>query len=136
MAKPRKNEGAPIGYEAQLWQMADALRGSMDAVASGSVRRRSRSIGGSYPKEFEHAPGDILLVMTCQTAGGEILGTPARVPDDGRLHSHNQRLGKVVVRENAPVDRDFLYWLFLSRQPRAGDVSEWNEDPPHRALSD
>src|SRR6266481_8237774 len=38
MAKPKKtsdapqNEGATIGYEAQLWQMADALRGSMDAA--------------------------------------------------------------------------------------------------------
>ncbi len=26
------NEGATVGYEAQLWQMADALRGSMDAA--------------------------------------------------------------------------------------------------------
>jgi type I restriction enzyme M protein len=24
--------GATVGYEAQLWQMADALRGSMDAA--------------------------------------------------------------------------------------------------------
>ena len=28
----RKNDGATVGYEAQLWQMADALRGSMDAA--------------------------------------------------------------------------------------------------------
>ena len=26
------NDGATVGYEAQLWQMADALRGSMDAA--------------------------------------------------------------------------------------------------------
>lgn len=26
------NSGALIGYEAELWQMADALRGSMDAA--------------------------------------------------------------------------------------------------------
>jgi type I restriction enzyme M protein len=38
MAKARnrssatKNDGATVGYEAQLWQMADALRGSMDAA--------------------------------------------------------------------------------------------------------
>ena len=39
MAKPKragragKNESsATVGYEAQLWQMADALRGSMDAA--------------------------------------------------------------------------------------------------------
>jgi type I restriction enzyme M protein len=25
--------GTTVGYEAQLWQMADALRGSMDAAA-------------------------------------------------------------------------------------------------------
>src|SRR5574337_145404 len=38
MAKTTKNpnatksDGATVGYEAQLWQMADALRGSMDAA--------------------------------------------------------------------------------------------------------
>ncbi len=30
--KAKKNNGANIGYEAELWQMADALRGSMDAA--------------------------------------------------------------------------------------------------------
>src|SRR6266849_6271467 len=28
----KKNNSANVGYEAQLWQMADALRGSMDAA--------------------------------------------------------------------------------------------------------
>ena len=37
MAKNRKAStasgyGATVGYEAQLWQMADALRGGMDAA--------------------------------------------------------------------------------------------------------
>jgi type I restriction enzyme M protein len=38
MARPDKgnpgkgDNGATVGYEAQLWQMADALRGSMDAA--------------------------------------------------------------------------------------------------------
>ena len=32
MARPKKTTtAANIGYEAQLWQMADALRGSMDS---------------------------------------------------------------------------------------------------------
>jgi type I restriction enzyme S subunit len=68
---------------------------------------------GRYPKEYELAPHDILLVMTCQTAGGEILGIPAKVPADGRIYLHNQRLGKVVVRDRERVNQDFLYWLFL-----------------------
>jgi type I restriction enzyme M protein len=38
LAKRKKNSNqadpsaATVGYEAQLWQMADALRGSMDAA--------------------------------------------------------------------------------------------------------
>ena len=28
----KRNNGATVGYEAELWQMADALRGSMDAA--------------------------------------------------------------------------------------------------------
>ena len=35
MAKQKSNKtsnGANVGYEAELWQMADALRGSMDAA--------------------------------------------------------------------------------------------------------
>jgi type I restriction enzyme M protein len=31
-ATKNKQNGANVGYEAQLWQMADALRGSMDAA--------------------------------------------------------------------------------------------------------
>src|SRR3970282_1028231 len=30
--KQKTNNGSNVGYEAQLWQMADALRGSMDAA--------------------------------------------------------------------------------------------------------
>jgi type I restriction enzyme S subunit len=67
----------------------------------------------TYPKEFELSSRDILLVMTCQTAGGEILGIPARVPNNGRLYLHNQRLGKVVIKDAGRVDADYLYWLFL-----------------------
>lgn len=68
---------------------------------------------GPYPSEYDLSPGDILLVMTCQTAGGEILGIPGKVPNDGRLYLHNQRIGKVVVKTKE-VRSDFLYWLFLT----------------------
>ena len=36
--KQKTNNGANVGYEAQLWQMADALRGSMDAGADKQGR--------------------------------------------------------------------------------------------------
>tara|TARA_A100001391_G_scaffold203878_1_gene197452 strand:+ start:944 stop:2293 length:1350 start_codon:yes stop_codon:yes gene_type:complete len=68
---------------------------------------------GEYPAEYELRPGDILLVMTCQTSGGEILGVPARVPFDGKLYLHNQRLGKVVANDRKVVDDGFLYYVFI-----------------------
>ena len=65
-----------------------------------------------FPAEYILHPGEILLVMTCQTAGGEILGIPARIPEDGRVYLHNQRLGRVVISSDSVLP-DFLYWLFL-----------------------
>jgi type I restriction enzyme, S subunit len=73
-----------------------------------------REYRGDYPREYELSADEILLVMTCQTAEGEILGIPARVPNDGRTYLHNQRLGRVVVRDDSLVDPNYLYWLFLS----------------------
>ena len=72
-----------------------------------------KGYAGDYPDRFELAAGDILLVMTCQTQGGEILGIPGRVPGDGRKYLHNQRIGKVRFTSDE-IDPDFAYWLFLS----------------------
>lgn len=69
---------------------------------------------GEYPSDYNLKPNEILLIMTCQTAGGEILGIPARVPDDGQLYLHNQRLGKVILKRPDDLLPDFLYWLCLS----------------------
>ena len=33
-----EGNGATIGYEAALWQMADALRGSMDAAIDANLK--------------------------------------------------------------------------------------------------
>ncbi|MGA1262940.1 MAG: restriction endonuclease subunit S, partial [Prochlorothrix sp.] len=70
---------------------------------------------GEFPSDYILSAGDILLAMTCQTAGGEILGIPGKIPDDENIYLHNQRLGKVVLRDQSKVTLDYLYWLFLSR---------------------
>ena len=83
---------------------------------TGGFRFDSTSVKeylGEYPPDYDLKPGDVLLVMTCQTSGGEILGIPARIPNDGHRYLHNQRLGKVIVKEPRRVSLDYLYWLFL-----------------------
>lgn len=72
----------------------------------------TKCYSGPYPKEYELAAGEIVLVMTCQTAGGEILGIPATVPADGRGYLHNQRIGRVTEISH-DLDCGYLYYLFL-----------------------
>jgi type I restriction enzyme, S subunit len=66
-----------------------------------------------YPEEYKLTPGEILLAMTCQTAGGEILGIPGRIPEDGKTYLHNQRLGKIKIKNSYTTDSSFIYWLCL-----------------------
>ncbi len=84
---------------------------------SGGFRFDSTTVkrySGSYPDEFKLCAGDVLLAMTCQTAGGEILGIPGRIPDDGTTYLHNQRLGKVEVRIQDQLDLGFMFQLARS----------------------
>lgn len=86
---------------------------------SGGFRFESTQLKGyrgEYPKDYDLSPGDILLVMTCQTAGGEILGIPGRIPNDGIKYLHNQRMGKVVVTRPDLIDLDYLYCVFLWKE--------------------
>ncbi len=81
---------------------------------SGGFRFGSTSVKryfGEYPLEFNLSPGDVLLAMTCQTAGGEILGIPGIIPDDGQTYLHNQRLGKVEVLDPERVYLPFVFQL-------------------------
>lgn len=81
---------------------------------SGGFRFGSTSTkryAGSYPDEFRLSPGDVLLAMTCQTSGGEILGVPGVIPADGQVYLHNQRLGKVEVADPTRIDLGFVFQL-------------------------
>lgn len=85
---------------------------------TGGFRFESTSVKeyrSDFPEDYRLHAGDILLVMTCQTSGGEILGIPARIPSDGRCYLHNQRLGKLIVKQPKSIDPSFVYWIFLSK---------------------
>lgn len=76
---------------------------------------RTKRYTSEYPKDFTLQAGDMLLAMTCQTSGGEILGIPGIIPKDGHVYLHNQRLGKVIVKKPELVCLEYLYWVFLSQ---------------------
>ena len=74
-------------------------------------RSTIKHYAGAFPGEFTLKAGDLLLVMTCQTEGGEILGVPGVVPDDGRVYLHNQRIGRVHIDRPDLLDAKFAFHL-------------------------
>ena len=65
---------------------------------------------GPVDPEFILKPGDLIIPMTEQAAG--LLGSPAFIPDDGRVYVHNQRLGKLSFSEL--IAPEFAFWFFNS----------------------
>ncbi len=113
------------GWPFKSEYMSDYLHGRPIIVSIGNFEYTGgfrfasttlKAYTGEFPQEFILKPDDILLAMTCQTPKGEILGIPGRIPDDGRIYLHNQRMGKVIIKYKDKVDIDFLYWLFLTRE--------------------
>ena len=77
----------------------------------GGFRQGGRLLngyGGEFPREFELSPGDLMMVMTCQTEGGEILGVSGVIPDDGRRYLHNQRIGRLQFLD-AEISPSYLF---------------------------
>jgi len=109
------------GYAFPSEGMSEVLTGKPIIVSIGNFdyqggfrfnSTRVREFNGDYPKQFNLSPGDLLVAMTCQTPGGEILGLPGLVPDDGRTYLHNQRIGKVIT-DPALLNVRFAYYCFL-----------------------
>ena len=65
---------------------------------------------GPVDPEFVFKPGDLIIPMTEQAAG--LLGSPAFIPDGGRVYIHNQRLGKLSFSES--IAPEFAFWFFNS----------------------
>jgi type I restriction enzyme S subunit len=63
---------------------------------------------GPVDPEFIFKPGDLIIPMTEQAAG--LLGSPAFIPNDGRVYIHNQRLGKLSFSES--IAPEFAFWFF------------------------
>ena len=68
------NNGANVGYEAELWQMADALRGSMDAAEYKHV-----VLGLIFLKYISDAFEEQHAKLEAEKVAGRRPGRPGRV---------------------------------------------------------
>ncbi len=75
--------GATVGYEAGLWRMADALRGSMDAAEYKHV-----VLGLIFLKYVSDAFEEQHAQLVAEQASGECLRDGPRWPCGGPLPGH------------------------------------------------
>jgi type I restriction enzyme, S subunit len=75
--------------------------------------QRCRYYDGPVDESFVLMPGDVVVAMTDLKQDAPILGAAGTVPTIGR-YLHNQRIGKVVVREPGRLDATFAPWLLNS----------------------
>lgn len=87
------------------------------AIGGGFQLGKLRYYSGPEATEFVLTPGDLLVTMTDLSKAGDTLGYPAIVPSDGRRYLHNQRLGKVALKDKR-ASKSFIYWLLRTKPYR------------------
>jgi type I restriction enzyme S subunit len=88
-------------------------------IGGGFKDDKLRYYLGEYPAEYALEEGDLLISMTDLSKLGDTLGFPLLVPKTEKgVFLHNQRLGKVTIRENAPVLKEYLFYVLCSQDYR------------------
>jgi type I restriction enzyme S subunit len=102
-----------------LDQPGPALLGLASIQRDGGFRGdKLRTYGGESPEKLLVRPGELFASLKDVTQSGDLLGSVARVPDDGPIG----RLSQDTVRLDfisSKVDPDFLYMSLLSPRYRA-----------------
>src|SRR5579872_1225116 len=82
------------------------------AIGGGFKAGKFKYYDGPVPEEFVLAEGDLIVTMTDLSKQSDTLGFPAFVParQDTRRYLHNQRLGKVLVKDERALDVGYLHY--------------------------
>lgn len=90
------------------------------AIGGGFKEDKFKYYQGPVPERFILEEGDLLITMTDLSKASDTLGFPAFVPNSivGQRFLHNQRLGKVIIKPDAPLKKEFLYYLLCSDEYR------------------
>jgi len=91
-------------------------------IGGGFKADKFKYYNGDYPKEYILDEGDLLITMTDLSKFSDTLGYPAIVPNANNIRFlHNQRLGKVLIKQRNKIDSRFLFYL-LCTSPYRNEV--------------
>ena len=89
------------------------------AIGGGFKGDKFKYFDGDVPDEYVLNEGELLVTMTDLSKEADTLGYPALVPvTHGPRFLHNQRLGKVVIKPGAQLDKLFLFYLLRTDEYR------------------
>ena len=90
------------------------------AIGGGFKGNNFKYYDGSIPEEFVLREGDLIVTMTDLSKQSDTLGYPAFVPPctDSRRYLHNQRLGKISLKETAEIDARYIYYVMCGAEYR------------------
>ena len=82
------------------------------AIGGGFKGDKFKYFDGAIPEDYVLREGDLIVTMTDLSKQADTLGFPALVPKPtGACFLHNQRIGKVLIKRNAELDKRFLFYL-------------------------
>ena len=89
------------------------------AIGGGFKGDKFKYFDGEVPEDYVLKEGELVLTMTDLSKQADTLGYPATVPKPrGPRFLHNQRLGKVLIKRGAELDRGFLFYLLRTAEYR------------------
>ena len=89
------------------------------AIGGGFKGDKYKYFDGVIPADYVLSEGDLVVTMTDLSKQADTLGYPALVPKaSGLRFLHNQRLGKVLIKNRAVLDKGFLYYLLRTADYR------------------
>ena len=89
------------------------------AIGGGFKGDRIKYYDGPVPEDYVLREGDVLVTMTDLSKQSDTLGYPAFVPaSSDRRFLHNQRLGKILLKNKSMADPKFLYHVMCTSSYR------------------
>ena len=90
------------------------------ALGGGFKGDKLKYYDGPVLEEFVLRKGDLLVTMTDLSKQSDTLGYPALIPSspEGKRYLHNQRLGKIFLREPTEIDATYIYYVMCGAEYR------------------
>lgn len=80
------------------------------SIGGGFQLGKVKFYDGPVPAEYILSPGDVIVTMTDLSKQADTLGYSATVPDSDFRFLHNQRVGKVTLKDHS-ADLSFIAWI-------------------------